>query len=156
MKAAEQPFVEYLGRAVERAVVVGVVALGGGEPVGHAVDRGRGSRHDLGDLGLHGLLCHVERAIDQDFEGQTRILGALRDADGGLMEDDVDTLHDFGEELAVADVAFDHGDEAARNGASDVFSSAPDEVIEDDDFFRRALNQQVGDVGADQAGATGN
>ena len=112
VEAAQQALVEDLGGAVERVVGVGVVVLGGREVLGQAVDRGRRGGDDLADVRVDGRLEHVEGAVDEHLEREPRLLGALRDAQRGLVEDDVDAARELAHERAVADVALDDRDGA--------------------------------------------
>ena len=52
-------------------------------------------------------LDHVEGAVDEHLERQSRLLGALGDPDGGLVEDQVAAARHVVHEVAVADVALD-------------------------------------------------
>ena len=82
-----------------------MVALGGRELLGQAVDRGgRGGDH-LADAVPLGRLEHVEGAVDQHLEGQPGLLGALGDADRGLVEDHVVAPGHVVDKVAVSDVA---------------------------------------------------
>ena len=49
---------------------------------------------------------YVETTGTQHVEREARILGALCDADSGLVEDDVDAAHLMVEKRDVADIAF--------------------------------------------------
>ena len=132
-----------------------MVALGGGELLGQPVDRrGRGG-DDLLDARGHRGLEHVEGAVDQHVHRQPRLFGALRDADGGLMEHDVDALHHLVDQPPVADVALDDRHAPLAASRLEVLPPAADEVVEHDDF-RGGFGHQVGDVRADQAGAAGD
>ena len=87
---------------------------------------------------------------------QARVLGALRDADGGLVEDDVDALHRLGQQRAVADVASTSATGPVRSGAGEVVVPAADEVVERRRSRRTLVDQPVDDVRADQPGAAGD
>ena len=57
--------------------------------------------------GLDRGLQHVEGAVGEHLEREPRLLRALRDADGRLMEDDIDAVHRLGQQRAVTNVALD-------------------------------------------------
>ena len=80
------PSLNSLGRAVQRAVVVGVVVFAGGEHLGEPVDRRRRRGDDLAHVRVRRRFDDVERAVDEHLEPEARVFGDLRDADGGLVE----------------------------------------------------------------------
>ena len=102
------------------------------------------------DLGRDGRLEDVERAVDQHLEREPRLLGALGDADRGLVEDDVDAAVSVGDQVAVADVALDEPDRPVRIAQARFAAPAADEVVEDDDLARRRRDELVGDRRADR------
>jgi len=67
-----------------------VVALVRRERLGQAIDRRRRRGDDAADIGLDRRLEDVEAAVDEDLVRQARLLRALRDPDGGEVEDGVD------------------------------------------------------------------
>ena len=58
-------------------------------------------------VGGHRRFENVERAGRQHVVREPRILGAMRDADRGFVEDDVDAFHRVADDVRIADVAFD-------------------------------------------------
>ncbi len=151
--AAEGALEEHLQRAVQRGVRVGVVVFLGGEVGGLAVDRGRRRGDDLVDLACDRGVEHVHRAAAQDVEREARILGALGDADRGLVEHDVDAAGGVHHHRRVAEIAFDHRDRAAVDRRREVRHAAPREVVEHADLFGLERDQLVGDRRADESGA---
>ena len=128
-----------------------MVVLGGRERLGQPVDRRRRGGDHLADAGRDGRLDHVEGAVDQHLEREPRLLGALRDADGGLVEDHVDARHEAADTAPVADVALDQRDVPVRPRPRQVLAAAADEVVEHDDLGDAGPDELVGDRGADQA-----
>ena len=133
MEAAQQALVEDLGRAVERVVRVRVVVL-----VGRELARpGRRPRPTTRRRRFSTLACDrrfedVEGAVDQDLEREPRLLGALGDADRGLVEDDVDAVASArATQLAVADVALDEPDGPLAMPEARFVAPAADEVVEE-------------------------
>ena len=153
VEAAEQPLVEHLRRAVQRVVGIGVVRLRGRERLGQPVDRRRRRGDDLGDLVAHGGLEHVVGAVDHHVLGQPGLLRALRDADGRLVEDDVDALGQLVDERAIADVSVDHLHGAVGLGPCEVVAPPPDEVVQDHDVAGAGLDDEITQVRSDRAGA---
>ena len=149
VEAAGDAFVHDLGGAVERAIVIRVVLLVGRKRVRAAVDAGRGGVHDLLDLVGDGGLEDVERAHDQHVHALAGLLGAERDADGGLVEDVVTAGDGVADRGAVADVALQESEAAAR--LLQVPQAAADQVVQHADFPRPLVDQAVHDVRADQA-----
>jgi hypothetical protein len=69
------------------------------------------------------------------------------------VEDDVDAAHQLAHERRVADVALDDLDVAVGQRPGQVLAAAAHEVVEHDDLARLLLDDEVGDVRADHAGA---
>ena len=88
---------------------------------------------------LHGRLEHVVRAVDQHLDGQPRLLGAVRDAHRGLVEDDVDAAGQPLDQRAVADVALDDAHVAVAS-AQARFSRRPRERSSSTMTSRRPLS----------------
>ena len=124
--------------------------------IGQTVDRGRGRRDHFLDLGRDRRFQHVERAVRQHLQGQPRLFGALRDADGGLVEDDVDSPHGLRQRGGVANIPVDDPDEARRQCPFQVLHSAAHEVVDDDDLAGAPRDQLIRDMRADQARAASN
>src|SRR5690606_34606115 len=103
-----------------------------------------------------GRFEHVERAIDQHLERKARLLGTLRDADGRLMEHDIDTGHRLGQHRPVADVALDDADLAAGHRGREVLAAPAHEVVQNPNLPDALVDQQVGDMRPDQAGPAGH
>src|SRR5690606_5786328 len=98
---------------------------------------------------------HVERAFGQHFEGKPWLLGALRDADRGLMEHNVARRAQFLDEVAVANVSLDDFQRKGSHGLIQVRLAAAREIVEHDDGFRALPCGKVGNVGTDQTGSAG-
>ena len=156
VEAAQQALVEDLGRPVEGPVVVGVVRFRGGELLGHAVDRGGGGGDDLLHLVLDAELQQVEGGVGHDLHGQSRVLGALGDAQGRHVEDQVRVADQLLHEGAVADVGLDQADLGGGHGVGQVLRAAALHVVDGDDLGAAFLDQEVDDVGADESGAAGD
>ncbi len=150
VEAAQHMFEANLVRAVERAVVEGVILVHR-QVAGLTVDRGaRGGDHFL-DTRRHGRFEDVERAVHHDSVRLAWRLRALRDTQRRLVIDVVHALHAVGDELAVADVAFHEGDPSACAGAGKVLAIAAYEVIDGDHLGHTCVDQRVGDVRADES-----
>ena len=134
----------------------GMVVLTRREGVGQAVDGGRRSGHHLAHPGLHRRFQDVERTVDHHLERCPRLLGALSDADGRLVEDHVGAAHETGQQRTVANVAFDQLHTARRERRRQVVAPAPDEVVEHDDLGHVTLYELVDDGRTDGPGATGD
>ena len=72
------------------------------------------------------------------------------------MEDDVDALHDLGEQRAIPDVALDDGHRTVRHGPFQILAAAADEIVEDHDLARPLVDEPIGDMRADEPGAARN
>ena len=108
VEAAKQAFIEELRGAVERPVRVGMMRLEDRKCCGQAVHRRRRSGNDLPYSGAGGRFEHVEGAVDENVFCKARLFGALRDADGGLVEDEAHASHRTGHIPAIAHVALDN------------------------------------------------
>ena len=130
--------------------------LVGGKRLREAVDRRRGRGHDPAHPLAQGGLDDVVGPVDHNLEREARLLGALRDPQGRLVEDDVDAARQLGNQLAIADVALDEPDGSVGERPGEVLAPAAHEVVEHDDLLRPGLHELVGDVRADRARAAGN
>ena len=93
----------------------------------------------------------VERAVHQHLERQARLLGALGDADRGLVEDQVDALGQVGDEVAVADVALDQVTSPVLDAPARFSLRPAHQVVEHDDLRDGLVDELVDDRGADRA-----
>ena len=117
--------------------------LGGGKAVGGPEDGGGGGGDHLAHLCGHGGFEHVEGAGGQHIMGEARTFGALGDADGGLMEHDIDTGHGFSQQLGIANITGDDGEGRHGVGEGQVLDPPTDEVVVDDDFGRGLIGDKV-------------
>ena len=120
VEAAQQALVEDLGRPVEGPVVVGVVGFRGRELLRHPVDGGGGGGDDLLHLVFDAQLQEVKGGVDHDLHGVAWVLGALGDAQGGHVKDQVRVADQLLHEGAVADVGLDQADPSGGHGICEV------------------------------------
>ena len=154
---AEQPFAERLGRPVQGAVVVRVVLLARREHLGHAIDGSRGRHDDLADVRFLALLDEIERRLDHHVECRARLGRTVGDAQRGLVKDRIAARNDVGEQLRIADVAYDDADFRARcEGTLEILRPAAHHVVDDNDLRTAGFDQEIDDVRADETGAAGN
>src|SRR5207244_2318689 len=104
LEAAEELLVEALAGTVQGAVGGEVVAFWGRKLLGHPVDGGRRGSDETADTGGDGGFEDVEGGVYHDLDSETGLLRALGDADGRLVEDDVDAGHGTGAHRAVGQV----------------------------------------------------
>jgi hypothetical protein len=79
----------------------------------------------------------------------------LRDADGGLVEDEVYPAHQPPYQGCVADVCHFQAYPAAVQRFGQVLPAAADEVIQHDDLAGAGRHKLIDDRGPDRAGSTG-
>ena len=127
-----------------------------GNCVGEAVDRGRGRGDDLPHPRRRRRLDDVVGAVDQDFKGEPRLRRALRDPDGGEVEDQVGAAHQLGDKRAIPDVALDEPHRLDGRALASGSPTAADEIVQDDDLARPRRDELVNDRGADRARPAGD
>src|SRR5690242_7185200 len=110
MKTAEKAFIERFRCAVERSIVVRMMKFRGRKIVCHCVNGSRRSRNELRDFRFYSRFGDVECSVNKNLKCESRVLRTLRDSDGRLMEDDINSLHDLRYHLPVADITFHNGD----------------------------------------------
>src|SRR5258708_30431863 len=125
-----------------------------GKFIRQAVNRSGRCRDDLFHIVRNCSFKNVESAIGQNFESQTRLLGALGDGTGGHVEDKVDPVHDFAQVLGIANVTFNDLYVAIGHGPAKIIAPASHEIIEDYDFRIAVANKLVRYVRADEPGAS--
>ena len=157
VKRAEHPLVGDLCGPVQGAIVVGMMRFGSGEDFGHAVDRGRRGGDDFLDPRLNARLEHVQRAVDQHLHALAGLLGALGDADGGLVKHAVDAVEIRPDAREAANVLFDQLDPAASERRLDVPACSAGQIVHEQDADGRLLGQQpVCQGGPDQSASAGD
>ena len=105
---------------------------------------------------LLGGLEHIEGAVDQDLEGEPRLLGALSDADCGLVEDQVAAAGEVVDKIDVSNVADDERQAWVIEDVAQVGLSTAYQVVEHADLGHTGREQLVHDRGADRSGAAGD
>ena len=90
------------------------------------------------------------------LERQAGLLGALRDPDRRLVEDQVLTGGDVAEQVTVAHVALDELHAAGGERVREVLAASAHQVVQDDHPRRSRVEQLVDDRGADGAGSAGD
>ena len=91
--------------------------------------------------------------VGQHVEGEPRLFRALGDADRGLVENDVDPVESFRQKVGIANIPIDDLEAKPGGGVAQVLPAPPHEIVQDHDFARLLLRDEIGDVGADKAGA---
>ena len=107
-----------------------MVALGRGELFRHAVDGGTRRRDKLVHAVFGCRFQHIERSIDEHLEREPGLLGALGDADRGLVEDEILPAGHVVHEIPVTDVPIDHADDSRFECLREVGEAAAHEVVE--------------------------
>ena len=130
-----------------------MLCFGRGELVRQTVDRCGGGGHDFGHPGIDRCFHHIERPVHQHLHRQAGLLGALGDANGSLVKEHIHARHDARQQVRVADVPFDDRDRAVSTGPGQIGHPSACEVVKNDDLPCTFVDEQVGDVGADQAGS---
>ena len=156
VEGAVEPLVEGLGRAVERAVVVGMLCLGGGELVRHAIDRGGGGGDQLSDVRGEAQFHEIIGRRDHHLEGGAWFLRALRDAQRGLVEDGIAASDERLHRRRVPDIALDQAHSVAGERAGEVVAPPTHHVVDDAHLRRTGVQQQLDDMRADEACAAGD
>ena len=101
-------------------------------------------------------LQQVEGGVDHDLHGQARVLGALGDAQGRHVKDQVRVADQLLHEAAVADIGLDQTDPSRGHGRGEVLGAAALHVVDGDDFGAAFLHQEVDDVRADESRTAGD
>ena len=72
------------------------------------------------------------------------------------MEDRVDSVHRLRDEFRIGDVADDQLDGARVHRSSEILTATSTEVVDDADFLGAVVDEQVGDVRANESRAAGD
>ena len=106
----------------------------------------------LVDAVPRGRFQHIEGAVHEDLKREPWLLGALCDADRGLVEDNVAALGDVVDKVDVANVPDDQLQAWIGEGFPQVGPSPAYQIVEHSDLSRTSGQQLVDDRGADRAG----
>ena len=127
-----------------------------GKLVRHAIDRGGGGRDQLADVRGEAQFHQLVGRRDHHLEGGAWFLGALRDAQRGLVKDRVAAGDERLHRRRVPDVALDQAHAVAGERAGEVVAPPAHHVVDDAHFRRTGIQQQLDDMRADEAGAAGD
>ena len=115
---------------------------------GIAVDRRRRRVDELLHTRITRGLVDIQGAAGIYLVGQPRVLHRRAEWEHGHVEDAVYPFSRSAHHLHVRNIAFDHRNAAALSSADEILGA--DDLVENDDLPRTALDEPIDDVRADE------